>query len=130
LGLSGCVREFLEEMGYFYGCCDVVIARAGAMTITELAAMRKAAIMIPYPHAYGHQEDNAAVLKKLNACIMISESGLTKDRLWDSVMYFFEKPSRIVQMGERLGSTYWPAAAEALAQAVIQITLPLDHATS
>jgi UDP-N-acetylglucosamine--N-acetylmuramyl-(pentapeptide) pyrophosphoryl-undecaprenol N-acetylglucosamine transferase len=121
-GVFGRVSEFLEDMGYFYGCCDVVIARAGAMTVTELAAMRKAAILIPYPHAYGHQQENAAALQKNDACIMITEPQLDKDRLWDAVVYFFEQRSRIAQMGERLAQSYRPAAADALARAAMGAT--------
>jgi len=58
---------FLSEMEYAYSAADLVVCRAGATTLAELAAYRLPAVLIPYPYAYGHQELNARIFVKKGA---------------------------------------------------------------
>lgn len=58
------VYSFVRDMSRLYALADIVIARAGALTVTELAHLRKKAVLIPYPHANAHQHHNAAVLQQ------------------------------------------------------------------
>ncbi len=63
LGLKACIFPFIDDMGPLYALADVVVARSGALTVTELATFKKKAILLPYPHAGAHQLQNAQLLK-------------------------------------------------------------------
>lgn len=74
------VRDYLEDMASAYGAADLVVSRAGASTLAELAALAKPAVLIPYPHAAGgHQDANARVLEEAGAAARAPESGLDAD---------------------------------------------------
>jgi len=73
-GLSAEVAAFLDRMGERYGSADLVIARAGAGTIAEIAANARPAILIPFPHAAGdHQRVNARWLADRGGAVVIEE---------------------------------------------------------
>ena len=71
-------REYLNDMGVLMAAADLVICRAGAMTVSEVARMRRASILIPSPHvAENHQEKNAEALAALGAAELMPEGSLT-----------------------------------------------------
>ncbi len=73
-GLSAEVASFFDMMGERYGAADLVIARAGAGTIAEIAANGRPAILIPYPHAAGdHQRVNARWLADRGGALLVEE---------------------------------------------------------
>jgi len=66
---------FIREMGKAYAAADIVICRAGALTISELSAMGKAAVLVPSPYvAADHQTKNAKTLTDKNAAILIPDA--------------------------------------------------------
>ncbi|MGK2862689.1 MAG: undecaprenyldiphospho-muramoylpentapeptide beta-N-acetylglucosaminyltransferase [Chitinophagaceae bacterium] len=68
-------NEFITQMEYAYAAADMVVARAGAMTVAELCVVKKPVLFVPYPFAAeDHQTVNALQLVKLNAAIMIKDS--------------------------------------------------------
>jgi UDP-N-acetylglucosamine--N-acetylmuramyl-(pentapeptide) pyrophosphoryl-undecaprenol N-acetylglucosamine transferase len=70
-----CVFEFIKDMDVAYAAADVIISRAGAMAVTEIACVGKAAIFVPYPHAAeDHQTANAQALVNQDAAIMIKDT--------------------------------------------------------
>lgn len=74
--------EFIDDMAAAYLWADLVICRAGAMTVAEIAVAGVAAIFIPYPHAiYDHQTMNARFLSDRNAAILIPQEQLSIDGL-------------------------------------------------
>ncbi|MBE6577937.1 MAG: UDP-N-acetylglucosamine--N-acetylmuramyl-(pentapeptide) pyrophosphoryl-undecaprenol N-acetylglucosamine transferase [Ruminococcaceae bacterium] len=76
------IREYIYDMSVYMAAADLIICRAGAMTITELSIMRKAAILIPSPHVTdNHQYKNAAILQKAGAAVLIEESELDCERI-------------------------------------------------
>ncbi len=76
------VREYIYDMPCLLSAADIVISRAGAMTIAELAAMGKAAVMIPSPNVTNnHQYKNAAVLEKAGGAVLIEEKNLSPEIL-------------------------------------------------
>ena len=80
------VREYIYDMPTLMAAADIVISRAGAMTIAELSAMGKAAIMIPSPNVTNnHQFKNASVLEKANAAILIEEKDLSAAKLGETL---------------------------------------------
>ena len=76
------VRPFLHDMGAQYAKADLVLCRAGASTISEVLAIGKPAILVPYPHAiYDHQTLNARALEARGAARWIADGELTGERL-------------------------------------------------
>lgn len=74
------VGEFIEHMNKAYACADVVVSRAGAMSIAELCVTKKAVIFVPYPYAAeNHQYENAHYLVQKNAALLVkNEDAPTK----------------------------------------------------
>ncbi len=80
---ANCV-PFIDDMGGHYAQADLVIARAGATTVAELAAAGVASLLVPYPHAADdHQVDNARQLASRDAAVMILERDLSPEALAD-----------------------------------------------
>ncbi len=80
---ANCV-PFIDDMGRHYARADVVIARAGATTVAELAAAGVASVLVPYPYAADdHQVDNAQQLAGRDAAVMILERNLSPEALAD-----------------------------------------------
>ena len=81
-GVSGQLLPFIEDMAGAYAWADLVICRAGAMTVAELAAAGVASILVPFPHAVDdHQTVNARFLAAAGAAILLPQSALTPERL-------------------------------------------------
>ena len=69
------VNEFITKMEYAYAAADIVIARAGAMTVAELCVVKKPVLFVPYPFAAeDHQTVNARTLVEKNAALMVKDS--------------------------------------------------------
>jgi len=82
VGIEARVVPFIENIAEAYRWADLVLCRAGAMTIAELAAAGVASILVPYPHAVDdHQTANAHYLSDNNAAVLLPQSQLTPDRL-------------------------------------------------
>lgn len=74
------VEAFIEDMASAYAWADIIVCRAGAMTVSEVAAVGVPAIFIPYPHAIDdHQTANAQYLVKQNAAFLLPQENMTKD---------------------------------------------------
>lgn len=77
-GVRATVLDYSEDMASAYAAADVVVCRSGASTLAELAAQKKAAILVPYPHAAAnHQDFNARVFEKHGLAIRIAENELS-----------------------------------------------------
>jgi UDP-N-acetylglucosamine--N-acetylmuramyl-(pentapeptide) pyrophosphoryl-undecaprenol N-acetylglucosamine transferase len=93
------VTAYIEDMATVYTWADVVICRAGAMTISELAAAGVASILVPYPHAVDdHQTANAAVLADANAAILCPQATLTAESLAAVLQPLLSDRNKIMQM--------------------------------
>lgn len=85
-GVAAEVSEFIGDMAEAYGWADLVICRAGALTVAELAAAGVASILVPYPHAVDdHQTHNAAMLVDAGAAQLIPDAALKADDLADRI---------------------------------------------
>jgi len=81
-GFASSVRPYINEMAEAYACADLVVCRSGAMTVAELTALGKPALLIPYPFAANnHQELNARVLEREGAARLILDRDITGERL-------------------------------------------------
>ena len=79
---------------------DLVIGRAGAITLTEIEATGKCSILIPSPNvAENHQFHNAMALVNRDAAVLIEEKDLTGEKLWETVNEILSKPGRAEEIG-------------------------------
>lgn len=78
VGVEAKVSAFIEDMAVAYAAADLVIARAGALTVSEIAAVGVAALLVPYPHATdNHQSFNADWLVDAGAAVKVEQSEFT-----------------------------------------------------
>jgi UDP-N-acetylglucosamine--N-acetylmuramyl-(pentapeptide) pyrophosphoryl-undecaprenol N-acetylglucosamine transferase len=99
--LPGEVIPFIQDMAGAYQKADMVVSRAGASTISELAAMGKPSILIPYPYAANnHQETNARVLVESGGAVMILQKDLTGEGLANLVGEYMDDRASLRKMGE------------------------------
>lgn len=110
---ANCVA-FIADMAGAYAWADLVICRAGALTVAELAAAGVASVLVPYPHAVDdHQTGNAQFLAQADAAILLPQSELTAERL----KVICDVPrSQWVQMAEKAHALARPQATAAVAQ--------------
>ncbi len=88
------VREYISDMPRCLAAADLVICRAGAITLSELQAMGKAAILIPSPNvANNHQYYNAMVLAEHDAAVVIEEKDVSSERLIGEIRRLMEDPA-------------------------------------
>jgi UDP-N-acetylglucosamine--N-acetylmuramyl-(pentapeptide) pyrophosphoryl-undecaprenol N-acetylglucosamine transferase len=106
-GLRADVRPFIEKMVDEFAAADLVISRAGATTVAELAAAGKPAIMVPFPFAADdHQRKNAEAIERAGAGRMILQAELTSERLAKELLWLVNdlpKLGRMAEAGKRLG---------------------------
>jgi UDP-N-acetylglucosamine--N-acetylmuramyl-(pentapeptide) pyrophosphoryl-undecaprenol N-acetylglucosamine transferase len=107
------VRPFITDMGAVYAAADLVICRAGATTIAELAAQGLPAIFVPYPHAADdHQRANAEALVHGGAARMVLDHQATGERLAAEVRELVADPTLLPDMRRRMRQFARPDAAE------------------
>ncbi len=107
------VFPFTNEMEKYYRLSDVVISRAGATTIFELALFNKAAILIPYPYsAGGHQWKNALQAANIGGAYVIANEEATGEKLFNTVKGLMDTPGLIADMGKNIAKLYVSDAAE------------------
>ena len=98
------VREYIDDMPRCMAAADLVISRCGAMTISELPAMKKPSVLVPSPYvAENHQFYNAMALAERGAAICIEEKDLTDTHLWDTIEKTALSPDVLARMGKAAG---------------------------
>ena len=94
------IREYINNMPECLAAADLVIGRAGAITLSEIQAQGKASILIPSPNvAENHQYHNAMALVSRGAAVLIEEKDLTGPLLCSKVKELFAKPDTIAKLG-------------------------------
>ncbi len=100
-GLKAKVEPFIHDMAQAYSWADLVIARAGALTVAELASAGLPALLIPYPYATDdHQSQNAAYLVNNNAAIMLPQSELNHEVLAKILLDLINSRPRLLEMAK------------------------------
>ena len=98
------VLTYIDNMPQCLSAADLVIGRAGAMTLSEIEAKSKASILIPSPNvAENHQFHNAMALVNRGAAEIIEEKDLTGELLWEKVQGILSDPERLRSLGENAG---------------------------
>ena len=106
------VRAFITEMGAVYATADVIICRAGATTIAEVAAQGLPAIFVPYPHAADdHQRANAEALVRGGAARLVLDHQASGTRLAQEVRDLLGPPNLLAKMRHRMRQFARPDAA-------------------
>jgi UDP-N-acetylglucosamine--N-acetylmuramyl-(pentapeptide) pyrophosphoryl-undecaprenol N-acetylglucosamine transferase len=112
-----------EELGDLYAAASLVLGRAGAGTVTELAALGVPAILVPLPGARGDEQTaNARVLADAGAAVLVPEPKLTPERLVREVTALLADPDRRHAMAGRARALATPDAAERLVDLVLTLT--------
>jgi UDP-N-acetylglucosamine--N-acetylmuramyl-(pentapeptide) pyrophosphoryl-undecaprenol N-acetylglucosamine transferase len=95
------VAEFIDDMAQAYAWADVVLCRAGAMTIAELAASGSAAILVPYLHAVDdHQTANARFLSERDAAVLVPTAEFNNARLCELLAGFAGNRELLLKMAQ------------------------------
>ncbi|MFN3505383.1 MAG: undecaprenyldiphospho-muramoylpentapeptide beta-N-acetylglucosaminyltransferase [Caldimicrobium sp.] len=95
------IFPFIEDMGWAYSQVDLVLCRAGATTLAEIIALKKPAVLIPYPYAaQGHQEKNAEVLVNSGCALMFKEDTLEKNEFLKELKELLLNKERLKKMRE------------------------------
>jgi UDP-N-acetylglucosamine--N-acetylmuramyl-(pentapeptide) pyrophosphoryl-undecaprenol N-acetylglucosamine transferase len=116
--LRAYVAPFLAEMELAYAHTDLVISRAGASTIAELARCGKPAVLIPYPHAGAHQRANARVVASVGGAVILEESDATPARFLETVRRALSDPQRLAAMADGVKALAMPDATDRLVDAI------------
>jgi UDP-N-acetylglucosamine--N-acetylmuramyl-(pentapeptide) pyrophosphoryl-undecaprenol N-acetylglucosamine transferase len=110
---------FISDMAGAYEWADLVICRAGALTVAELAAAGVASLLVPYPHAVDdHQTSNARFLSSAGAAILLPQEQLTPERLAEIRNL---SRSQLAQMAEKARELARPEATAVVAQACAEL---------
>ncbi|HEX5501766.1 MAG TPA: undecaprenyldiphospho-muramoylpentapeptide beta-N-acetylglucosaminyltransferase [Thermomicrobiales bacterium] len=117
------VREFIgAELPDVYALAALVVGRAGAGTVAELAALGKPAVLIPLPGAGGDEQTrNARLLADAGGAVVLPEADLTPERLRATLADLLADPARLAQMGVAARALARPDAADALADEVLRL---------
>lgn len=119
-GVAAECVAFINDMAGAYEWADLVICRAGALTVAELAAAGVASLLVPFPHAVDdHQTSNARFLSSAGAAILLPQAQLTPQRLAEVRNL---SRSQLVQMAEKARALARPDATTAVAQACAELT--------
>src|SRR5690606_22392639 len=109
--VSARVEPFIDDMAAAYAWADVIVCRAGALTVSELMAAGVAAILIPLPSAIDdHQTHNAAILSGVGAGVSVVQRELTPEKLAALLTAHINEPEKSMNMAEKARSLALPDA--------------------
>ncbi len=109
-----------EDMTAALAAADLAVVRAGASTLAEAAAFALPLVIVPYPHASGHQRLNAEAYAASGAAILVEDEALDADRLVEAAGLLSD-PARHAAMSAAARDLARPAAAEAVADLVLAV---------
>ena len=116
------VNAFIDEMDEAYAWADLVVARAGAMTLAELAATERPAVLVPYPHAADdHQAHNAHRYAAAGAARVIPQSEFRADRLAELLIELSRTPASLQAMRKAARAQACAQAAERVADCLLEV---------
>jgi UDP-N-acetylglucosamine--N-acetylmuramyl-(pentapeptide) pyrophosphoryl-undecaprenol N-acetylglucosamine transferase len=109
------VRQFIDDVAAAMGEAHVVVSRAGAITLAEICAARRPALLLPLAIAAGHQVENAAAMVAAGAADSLASAGTTADQVAAALVALLEDPARLARMGAAAGAMARADAAAAVA---------------
>ncbi len=122
LGVAADVTPFIDDMALALDRAELVIARAGAMTVSELALAGRPALFVPYPfHRDRQQELNARVIERLGGALIVMDDDRLGENLAAHLREIAADPSRLIAMGERAREAAYPDAAARISRICFEI---------
>jgi UDP-N-acetylglucosamine--N-acetylmuramyl-(pentapeptide) pyrophosphoryl-undecaprenol N-acetylglucosamine transferase len=111
---------FHEDMPHVLAAADLVLCRAGANTLWELAALGKPSILVPLPRgsSRGDQIENAGYFEQAGAAAVLQQDGLTPDDLSEVVLHLLGNADKLERMGARASELSRSDAASRIAQLI------------
>jgi UDP-N-acetylglucosamine--N-acetylmuramyl-(pentapeptide) pyrophosphoryl-undecaprenol N-acetylglucosamine transferase len=120
LGVEANVVAFIADMASAYAASDLLICRAGALTVAEIAAAGVASVLVPYPSAVDdHQSGNARFLSDAGAAVLLPQSELAPPKLAQLIQSFSRE--RLSAMAAKARALAKPDATDLLAQACMEL---------
>jgi len=121
-GIKAKVSRFIDDMGKELREAELVVSRAGAGAVFELAAAGKPSILIPFPFAADdHQRVNAEYLSEKGAALVFDEKSITGRQLCETILELFRNREKMKQMAEAAKSVAQPEAAKMIVDEMIKI---------
>lgn len=115
------LREFIKDMELAYSAADVIVSRAGAIAISELAVAQKPVLLVPFPFAAeDHQTKNAMNLVEKNAARMVKDSEM-QEKFWDTLSEICENESVRKEMSDNLKYFAKPNAAKEIVDEIFKV---------
>lgn len=115
------VHEFIRDMDLAYACADLVVSRAGAMSIAELCIVKKPSVFIPSPNvAEDHQTKNAMSLVQRNAAIIVADAD-AQNSLGKVVEDLITDEERMITLSANMAALAFPNAADAIVAEVFDL---------
>ena len=116
------VVPFIEDMAEALAWADLVVCRAGALTVSELSVAGVAAILIPFPHAIDdHQTANGNWLVACGAAELRQQNELNVDKLQELLMTFIRQPERRLRMAQAARTVAKPEATRLCADICLEV---------
>ncbi|MBE6596366.1 MAG: undecaprenyldiphospho-muramoylpentapeptide beta-N-acetylglucosaminyltransferase [Ruminococcaceae bacterium] len=117
------ISEYIYDMPIYMAAADIIVCRAGAMTLSELAAVRCASIIIPSPNVTdNHQYKNAKVLSDAGAAVLLEESSIKEKTLADELMRLVENKAAREEMADRVSSFYADGVGKTIYSEILKLT--------
>ncbi len=115
-------NDFINDMDKAYAAADVVVSRAGAMSVAELCVAKKPVIFVPYPFAAeDHQTVNAEYLVSRNAALMVKDD-VVRNRLFDKIISLAKDKNKQKELSENIAAYAIKDADKKVAEAILEIT--------
>jgi len=116
------IDDFINDMAAAYSWADLIVCRAGALTVSEISAVGLAALLIPYPWAIDdHQAKNAEVLVSANAAWMRRQERMSAESLAKDLIELMNNRLQLLQMAENARALAQPNSAERVASACLEL---------
>jgi len=115
------IFAFSQRMPEILASADLVVSRAGANTLFELAFLKKPAILVPYPYAaQKHQDKNAEFARSLGGAKVFFQDQFSKKEFIKAILYLLENQDEAKIMGEKLASLYKKNSADLIAGKILK----------
>lgn len=116
------VSPFIDDMAQAYAWADVVLCRAGALTVAELAVMGRPALLVPLPHAIDdHQTANARELSERGGALLLRQAELSAEQIVAALAGYIDNPRRLAAMAAAAAASARPGATAAVADCVQEL---------
>ena len=116
------IIPFTEDMGVFYSAADLIVSRAGALALSEMALLGKAMVLIPLPHSAGnHQTINAQTFSNGGGAVLVPQTSLASGSLEQTVLELIQNSKKIAHMEANSRKNGTPYATEQITTIIMEI---------